>query len=58
MHTEHAAEAEKLRKCDQEFVKVDMALIFDLILAADYLNIMGLIDLTCQKAAHMIQHQE
>ncbi|CAN0843236.1 SKP1-like protein 11 [Linum grandiflorum] len=31
-----------------------MVMLFDLILAADYLNIKELLDLTCQKAAHMI----
>ncbi|CAN0917473.1 S-phase kinase-associated protein 1 [Linum grandiflorum] len=29
-------------------------MLFDLILDADYLNIKGLLDLTCPKAAHMI----
>ncbi|CAN0899798.1 SKP1-like protein 11 [Linum grandiflorum] len=29
-------------------------MLFDLILAADYLNIKELLDLTCQKAAHII----
>jgi S-phase kinase-associated protein 1 len=40
---------------DAEFVKVDQATLFDLILAANYLNIKGLLDLTCQTVANMIK---
>mmetsp|Transcript_30083 Transcript_30083/g.66645 ORF Transcript_30083/g.66645 Transcript_30083/m.66645 type:complete len:157 (+) Transcript_30083:173-643(+) len=40
---------------DAEFVKVDQATLFDLILAANYLNIKGLLDLTCQTVAQMIK---
>ncbi|CAN0892038.1 SKP1-like protein 4 [Linum grandiflorum] len=54
IHTSASVEADKLRKWDQEFVKVNQAILFDLILAVDYLNIKGLLDLTCQKAAYMI----
>ncbi|CAN0858585.1 SKP1-like protein 4 [Linum grandiflorum] len=32
MHTSAADEADKVRKWDQEFVKVNMAMLFDLIL--------------------------
>ncbi|CAN0919125.1 SKP1-like protein 4 [Linum grandiflorum] len=39
MHTSAAAEADKVRKWDQEFVKVNLVILFDLILDADYLNI-------------------
>nr|ACU16825.1 unknown [Glycine max] len=38
-----------------EFVKVDQATLFDLILAANYLNIKSLLDLTCQTVADMIK---
>ncbi|CAN6563395.1 unnamed protein product [Malus baccata var. baccata] len=44
-----------LKAWDQEFVKVDQATLFDLILAANYLNIKGLLDLTCQTVADMIK---
>ncbi|CAN0917217.1 SKP1-like protein 4 [Linum grandiflorum] len=54
MHTSNTTEADKVRKRDQEFVMVNLAMLFVLILAADYLNINELQDLTCQKAAHMI----
>ncbi|XP_010550803.1 PREDICTED: SKP1-like protein 1B [Tarenaya hassleriana] len=44
-----------LKNWDAEFVKVDQATLFDLILAANYLNIKGLLDLTCQTVADMIK---
>ncbi|GLJ36345.1 hypothetical protein SUGI_0729610 [Cryptomeria japonica] len=40
---------------DKEFVKVDQATLFDIILAANYLNIKKLLDLTCQTVADMIK---
>ncbi|CAM0953777.1 unnamed protein product [Alopecurus aequalis] len=49
------APAEDLKNWDAEFVKVDQATLFDLILAANYLNIKGLLDLTCQTVADMIK---
>ncbi|TYI75412.1 hypothetical protein E1A91_D06G002100v1 [Gossypium mustelinum] len=44
-----------LKAWDADFVKVDQATLFDLILAANYLNIKGLLDLTCQTVADMIK---
>ncbi|XP_020179875.1 SKP1-like protein 1 [Aegilops tauschii subsp. strangulata] len=49
------APAEDLKSFDADFVKVDQATLFDLILAANYLNIKGLLDLTCQTVADMIK---
>ncbi|XP_043712708.1 SKP1-like protein 1B [Telopea speciosissima] len=46
---------EQLKSWDAEFVKVDQATLFDLILAANYLNIKSLLDLTCQTVADMIK---
>ncbi|RWW22751.1 hypothetical protein GW17_00013033, partial [Ensete ventricosum] len=46
---------EELKSWDAEFVKVDQATLFDLILAANYLNIKSLLDLTCQTVADMIK---
>ncbi|KAH6777064.1 SKP1-like 4 [Perilla frutescens var. frutescens] len=46
---------EDLKTFDAEFVKVDQATLFDLILAANYLNIKSLLDLTCQTVADMIK---
>ncbi|XP_004291337.1 PREDICTED: SKP1-like protein 1B [Fragaria vesca subsp. vesca] len=46
---------EELKNWDADFVKVDQATLFDLILAANYLNIKNLLDLTCQTVADMIK---
>ncbi|XP_010690359.2 SKP1-like protein 1B [Beta vulgaris subsp. vulgaris] len=46
---------EELKSWDAEFVKVDQNTLFDLILAANYLNIKSLLDLTCQTVADMIK---
>ncbi|KAJ4834531.1 SKP1-like protein 1A [Turnera subulata] len=46
---------EALKNWDTDFVKVDQNTLFDLILAANYLNIKGLLDLTCQTVADMIK---
>ncbi|KAG4941210.1 hypothetical protein JHK82_044883 [Glycine max] len=44
-----------LKAWDADFVNVDQATLFDLILAANYLNIKSLLDLTCQTVADMIK---
>uniref|UniRef100_A0A2P2MHL7 SKP1-like protein n=1 Tax=Rhizophora mucronata TaxID=61149 RepID=A0A2P2MHL7_RHIMU len=46
---------DELKSWDAEFVKVDQATLFDLILAANYLHIKSLLDLTCQTVADMIK---
>ncbi|KAL3624229.1 SKP1-like protein 1A [Castilleja foliolosa] len=46
---------EELKAFDADFVKVDQSTLFDLILAANYLNIKSLLDLGCQTAADMIK---
>ncbi|GAB4847578.1 SKP1-like protein 1A [Ancistrocladus abbreviatus] len=53
--TEDRAAEEELKAWDADFVKVDQATLFDLILAANYLNIKSLLDLTCQTVADMIK---
>ncbi|WCJ32700.1 SKP1-like protein 1A [Euphorbia peplus] len=50
-----ASSDDDLKTWDADFVKVDQATLFDLILAANYLNIKGLLDLTCQTVADMIK---
>ncbi|KAJ7953162.1 SKP1-like protein [Quillaja saponaria] len=46
---------EDLKAWDADFVKIDQATLFDLILAANYLNIKNLLDLTCQTVADMMK---
>jgi len=46
---------EDICKWDQEFCKVDQATLFELILAANYLDIKPLLDLTCKTVANMIK---
>ncbi|CAN0914267.1 SKP1-like protein 1A [Linum grandiflorum] len=48
-------DAAELKQWDEDFAKVDHAILFDLILAANYLDIKGLLDLTCQTVADMIK---
>ncbi|KAG6388474.1 hypothetical protein SASPL_149901 [Salvia splendens] len=50
-----AVSDEELKAFDVDFVKVDQATLFDLILAANYLNIKTLLDLTCQTVADKIK---
>ncbi|KAH9611827.1 hypothetical protein KSS87_015786 [Heliosperma pusillum] len=53
--TADVAGDDELKKWDEEFVKVDLNTLYDLILAANYLNIKDLLDLTCQTVADMIK---
>ncbi|XP_076938007.1 SKP1-like protein 20 [Bidens hawaiensis] len=46
---------EDLKAFDADFVNVDQNTLFELILAANYLNIKGLLDLTCQTVSDMIK---
>ncbi|PIA55359.1 hypothetical protein AQUCO_00800245v1 [Aquilegia coerulea] len=49
-----STEEEQLKTWDADFVRVDQDTLFNLILAANYLNIRSLLDLTCQTVADMI----
>ena len=40
---------------DSEFLNVDQGTLFELILAANYLDIKGLLNATCKKVASMIK---
>lgn len=44
-----------VKNWENEFVKVDQGTLFQLILAANYLNIKELLDLTCYTVANMIR---
>ncbi|PUZ65833.1 hypothetical protein GQ55_3G257300 [Panicum hallii var. hallii] len=50
-----ATASKDLESFDREFVDVDQATLYDLVLAANYLNVKGLLDLICQKIADMIK---
>ncbi|PNH12546.1 SCF ubiquitin ligase complex protein SKP1a [Tetrabaena socialis] len=43
---------------DDEFAKVDQETLFGIILAANYMNIKGLLDLTCKTVANMIKGKD
>lgn len=44
-----------MKEFDAEFMKVDHRFIFDIVLAANFLNINSLLDLTCQTVADKIK---
>lgn len=46
---------EEVKTWDQDFIKVDLNTLYELILAANYLNIKDLLDLCCQTVANMIK---
>uniref|UniRef100_A0A453KIX3 SKP1-like protein n=1 Tax=Aegilops tauschii subsp. strangulata TaxID=200361 RepID=A0A453KIX3_AEGTS len=50
-----AGEKEDLKSFDASLVAVDQATLFDIILAANFLSIKGLLDLACQKVADDIK---
>ncbi|KAI6701044.1 hypothetical protein NL676_015368 [Syzygium grande] len=54
-HAEAGADAESLRAWDAEFVDVEHAIVFDYILAANFLEIPTLLDLACESVAEMIK---
>ncbi|XP_062094686.1 SKP1-like protein 1A [Humulus lupulus] len=54
-HVDEGVAAEDLKSWDAEFVNVDQATLFGLMLSANYLNIKDLVDLTCQTVADMIE---
>ena len=47
--------SEVVSEWDANFVKVEQDLLFELILAANYMDIKSLLDLTCAKVASMIK---
>ena len=43
---------------DAEFVDVDQEMLFELILAANFMDVKPLLDLTCAKVATMIKNKQ
>ncbi|CAL8470479.1 g10021 [Coccomyxa elongata] len=46
---------EEVKTWDSDFIKTDQATLFEIILAANYLNIKSLLDLGCLTVANMIK---
>ncbi|KAJ4975616.1 hypothetical protein NE237_000722 [Protea cynaroides] len=46
---------DELKKWEEEYMDFDQQVLYDLMLAANYLHIKGLLDLTVEKAASMIR---
>ncbi|GMY05431.1 SKP1-like protein 1B [Fagus crenata] len=53
--SESKSDSKALQTWDAEFIKVDQNILFDLILAANYLDIKGLLDLICKTVADMMK---
>jgi len=52
---DNKAKSEDISPWDKNFCSVDQATLFELILAANYLDIKPLLDLTCKTVANMIK---
>jgi len=50
-----ASTARRVSEWDSEYVNIEQEVLFELILAANYLDIKSLLDLTCAKVASMIK---
>ena len=55
LDAEKTAKTEDISPWDKQFASVDQATLFELILAANYLDIKPLLDLTCKTVANMIK---
>jgi S-phase kinase-associated protein 1 len=54
-HIASAASEQDLKTFDAVLIEFDQATLFDIILAANFLDIKGLLDLSCQRVANMIK---
>jgi S-phase kinase-associated protein 1 len=52
---EREARSDDIKAWDANFLKMDQATLFEVILAANYLDIKPLLDLTCKAVANMIK---
>ncbi|KAI8912594.1 Skp1 family, dimerization domain-containing protein [Gorgonomyces haynaldii] len=50
-----AKSSEDISEWDKEFINLDQGTLFEIILAANYLDIKGLLDLGCKTVANMIK---
>ena len=55
LKSEHLSDV--VSEWDSKFVDVDHELLFELILAANYMDIKSLLDLTCAKVASMMKNK-
>ncbi|KAL6603117.1 hypothetical protein ACP70R_043478 [Stipagrostis hirtigluma subsp. patula] len=53
--TSESSSEDELKSFDKAFIDVDQAMLYDLLLASNYLEVKGLLDLCCQKVADMIK---
>ena len=54
-HVDMKLDEEKLKEYEDKFIEVDQAVLYDLLLAANYLNIKDLLNRACQKVADMMK---
>uniref|UniRef100_A0A1A9WCG4 Skp1-related protein n=1 Tax=Glossina brevipalpis TaxID=37001 RepID=A0A1A9WCG4_9MUSC len=54
-HENKEKRTDDISSWDADFLKVDQGTLFELILAANYLDIKGLLDVTCKTVANMIK---
>jgi S-phase kinase-associated protein 1 len=54
-HTEHPVEGDDLCPWDVDFFKVDQSALFELVLAANYMDIRPLLEAACKTIADMIK---
>ena len=50
-----AKSSEDIEEWDREFINVDQGTLFEIILAANYMDMQGLLDLGCKTVANMIK---